>query len=110
MNKKLAFSLILVFSTFLGAVGQFFFKLGLEESAYAEYALIFLGICAYLLSTLFYFFVLGRTQLSWAYSFIGLSYIFTLMLASVFLHERVHVAGWIGVALIFLGTALIGKS
>jgi len=98
-------------STFLGAVGQIFFKIGVVSSTslfLVFYVLV--GILAYALSTLAYFYVLSRTHLSWAYSFGGLSYIFASVMALLFLSEQVPGLRWVGIGIIALGTFLIGIS
>jgi drug/metabolite transporter (DMT)-like permease len=100
---------MLVFSTLLGAIGQFFFKYAFLNSAlFAE--LLAAGIAAYLVSTLIYFYVLSRVHLSFAYSMGGLSYIFAVVLAVLFLNESVPLLRWAGVITIALGVVLIGLS
>ncbi|MGI0141725.1 MAG: EamA family transporter [Candidatus Micrarchaeales archaeon] len=110
-QNKIAFAMILIVSTFLGAVGQLFFKLGVSDSPLLAMAFyILLGFFVYAISTVLYFYILGRTHLSWAYSFGGLSYIFTAILALGILGESIPLLRWIGVLIIALGVALIGAS
>ncbi|MDE1855751.1 MAG: hypothetical protein KGH49_00745 [Candidatus Micrarchaeota archaeon] len=109
-EKRIAFALVLVVSTFLGAVGQLFFKIGVSSSLIGAIEFIIAGFVVYGISTLMYFYVLGRTHLSWAYSFGGLSYIFTAMLAFSVLGEAIPTMRWIGVIVIVVGVALIGAS
>ena len=63
-----------------------------------------------MISTVIYFYVLGRTHLSWAYGFTGLSYIFASAIAFLFLGELVPGLRWLGIAIIAIGTALVGSS
>ena len=64
-NKK-TFIAMLSTSTFLGAVGQIFFKLGVTNGALPLIiAFLFIGLFAYFVSSLIYIYVLTRTQLSW---------------------------------------------
>ena len=98
MKNKLKFSLILLVSTFLGALGQLFFKMGVEN-----YGVV-------LLATVIYFYVLSRVQLSWAYGFTGLSYIFASIMAFYLLAENIPLLRWIGIAAIAAGTFLVGMS
>jgi len=98
--------LMLLGSTSLGAVGQFLFKSSVLGSV--QYTLLVLGVLAYFLSTLIYFYVLSRVHLSWAYGIGGLSYIFAVVLASFI--EAVPLARWVGVVVITVGVFLIGLS
>ncbi len=110
-EKKLVLALTLVFTTFLGAVGQLFFKLGVASNAtYLLAAYVVIGLISYAISTIFYLYILSRAHLSWAYSFGGLSYLFTAILAFLILHETVSKLRWLGVFIIFVGVALIGLS
>jgi drug/metabolite transporter (DMT)-like permease len=105
-DKKKILFLVLVLSTFLGSLGQFLFKLGLESS------LIYLGVglVAYGLSTIIYLYILGRMHLSWTYGVGGLGYIFASLLAFFLLGEQVSPLRWVGIMVIALGTALVGLS
>ncbi|MDE1850815.1 MAG: hypothetical protein KGH54_03415 [Candidatus Micrarchaeota archaeon] len=110
-NTKIAFALVLVVSTLLGALGQLSFKIGVSSSTLTMMALyVLLGFVVYGISTILYFYILGRTHLSWAYSFGGLSYIFTTILALSVLGEGIPLLRWAGVLVIALGVALIGVS
>ena len=109
-DGKMLFATILVISAFLGAVGQLLFKLGLSSSLGMLVAFIAAGFIAYVISTVLYFYILGRSHLSWAYGFVGFSYIFTELLAYYVLAEHVDADKWIGVLVIVAGTVLIGLS
>ncbi|MGC8478772.1 MAG: EamA family transporter [Candidatus Micrarchaeia archaeon] len=106
MNGKLSNIGFIIISTLLGAVGQLLFKYSFGSTEFA--AVMSAGIIVYFISTLFYFYVLSRTHLSWAYSFGGLAYIFAVLFAAVLLNENVPLLRWIGVFTIFLGVVLIG--
>ena len=108
-NSKIKYICVLVFSTLLGAVGQLLFKAGLAQHSMLIPYLIG-GLAAYIISTGFYFFILSRVHLSWAYSLGGLSYLFTVIFANFILLENVPVLRWVGVVVIAVGVALIGLS
>ncbi len=72
--------------------------------------LLAVGIVSYLFSTVIYFYVLSRVHLSFAYSMGGLSYIFAVILAALFLNESVPFLRWVGVLTIAFGVVLIGLS
>lgn len=110
-DKKTTFVIMLLFSTLIGSIGQLSFKLGVDSNAFPSIAIyVVAGIIAYGVATLIYLYILGRSNLSWAYGFVGFSYIFTTILAAFVLGEAVDPSRWIGVVLIAIGTALIGMS
>lgn len=110
-ENKFAFASVLLVSTFLGALGQLFFKMGVSSGVGITIAsFVALGFLVYAISTVLYFYILSRTNLSWAYSFGGLSYIFTSILAFLVLNETIPLLRWAGVVIIAIGVALIGLS
>ena len=109
-NEKPLMIAILFLSTFLGALGQLFFKIAMGKALFMLAGFMGIGIAMYLISTVFYFNLLSKTNLSWAYSFGGLSYIFVDLLALLVLNEPVSPVRWAGVLVIAAGVALIGLS
>ncbi len=101
---------LLIGSTLLGALGQLLFKVALAYYGMLFIGYLALGLAAYGISTFIYLHVLGRTHLSWAYSFGGLSYIFASVLAVIVLGERVSPLRWLGIVIIAIGTAFIAVS
>jgi uncharacterized membrane protein len=112
-NEKTGYALMLLASTALGAAGQVLFKVAVGGGGTAlavAAGWLLLGLAAYGFSTLIYFYVLGRSHLSWAYGFSGLSFIFASLIAWGFLGESVPLLRWAGIGTIALGTLLIGLS
>lgn len=107
-ENKATLLLTILLSTALGAVGQLLFKSSLTGGI--SLAILGAGVVAYGLSTLIYFYVLGRTHLSWAYGLNGLAYLFAVILAAVVLHEAVTPLRWAGVVAIAIGAAIVGWS
>ncbi len=106
---KVFFAAILIIGTLLASVGQLSFKFGVDYSVISV-PYIILGFVLYGLSTLLYLFVLGRSHLSWAYSFTGLTYIFTNILALFVLNESITMLRWAGIAAIAIGAAIVSRS
>ncbi|MCL5430415.1 MAG: hypothetical protein M1504_02975 [Candidatus Marsarchaeota archaeon] len=103
--------LLLLVSTSLAAIGQFFFKYSFGlQGMYQFLAVLALGIVAYFASTIVYLFVLSRAHLHWVYSIGGLSYVFAVILAATVLNEAIPPLRWVGVLIIFAGVAIIGMS
>lgn len=110
-DSKRFFVVLLVISTLLGSMGQLFFKIGVDSSGiYTILPFIIAGLVSYGVATLIYLYILGRAHLSWAYGFVGFSYIFTTILAFFILGEVVSPDRWAGVIIIAIGTAVIGSS
>jgi drug/metabolite transporter (DMT)-like permease len=111
-TDKRLFAGVMIVSTLLGGAGQLFFKLGLAEYGLPVDLVLYLsiGAFAYAVSTILYFYVLGRSHLSWAYGFVGLSYLFAAIFAAFILGEQISAARWAGVLMIVAGVAFIGLS
>ncbi len=108
-NEKMAFVLLMVVGTLLASVGQLAFKYGVDYSI-ISIPFILLGFVLYGTSTLLYLFVLGRAHLSWTYSFTGLTYIFTNILAFFILNENITPLRWAGIIIIVVGAVIVGRS
>ena len=109
-HTKKFFIMLLICSTTLGGIGQFLFKEGLLQSPVYLVVLLLLGLLAYAISTIAYFYALGRSHLSWAYSFGGISYVAASLLAAFVLGEAISPIRWLGILVIAIGTAIIGSS
>ncbi len=115
-ETKEFFMALLLVSTILGGVGQLLLKIGISNPTHLALGtvglvgFIVLGFIAYVASSGFYLYVLGRMHLSWAYGFGGISYIAATILAMLVLSEAVSPLRWAGIIIIAIGTALVGLS
>lgn len=115
-------ALLLIFIALsLGAFGQFFLKIGMDEigkvsvlqivkEKFLEVAtqrFVALGILLYVISVGIWLAVLSRTELSFAYPLIGLSYVIVAVLSAVFLHENLTAFRIFGIALIVAGVFFV---
>jgi len=107
-DTKLRSILLLVGATILGGTGQFLFKFAFQDHFLAP--TIIAGLALYGTSTLIYFYVLSRVNLSWAYGLNGISYALAVILASSVLTEHVSVLRWIGVMVIIIGVIVVSLS
>jgi drug/metabolite transporter (DMT)-like permease len=71
---------------------------------------VWIGLCLFGISALFWLVVLTRLPLSVAYPFVGLTYIVVVFWSRFVLDESVPVLRWMGVALIAVGIAVVGFS
>lgn len=113
--------LIALLSIILGAVAQLFLKIGVtsiqEKSNKSvellKYSLtnsyLWFGLFLYGVSLLLWFFVLSKMELSKAYPMVSLGYIFTLILAYLFLNEPITVAKITGIGIIIIGVIVLTK-
>lgn len=116
-------ALILVSVTFATA-GQFTLKAamnhvtkGTTSSSAADTLLraareprLWAGLALFGISAVFWLVVLSKVPLSFAYPFVGLSYIVIVLVARLVLHEHVPTLRWIGVAVVAAGIAIVGLS
>lgn len=68
------------------------------------------GLALFGVSAVFWLVVLSKVPLSFAYPFVGLSYVVIVFVARVVLHEHVPALRWVGVAVVAAGIALVGIS
>jgi drug/metabolite transporter (DMT)-like permease len=120
----LQLSIILV-TVFLSACAQVLLKLGmnnvesngglLDEGAISLFKalfspLVFSGIFIYGVSILAWLWVLSKVDLSVAYPFVGVSFVFTFLFGVFILGESFAAYKVIGTLLIILGCFLVAKS
>ena len=116
---------IILFSISLSAAAQYVLKLAASspdvQSAMAAGAktaafaiglapLVWIGLFMYGVGFIAWIFVLSRVDLSVAYPFVGLSFIFTLLIGAFVLGETVTVGRAAGVLLIAAGCVLVARS
>jgi drug/metabolite transporter (DMT)-like permease len=118
----LSFALILI-SIVLGVAGELLLKTGvnqLENLAFngfnpALHSLItvgttpalIVGFLCYGLAAIFWLMVLARLDLSYAYPFLALMYLFIPLASRFFLHEQIPVGRWVGVGIIIIGVLVV---
>ena len=83
---------------------------GRELFALATSPMVIVGLALYGVGAVLWLFVLGRTQLSLAYPFVGLGFIFTMLAGALVLHEPVGSARVAGTLLIVAGCVIVARS
>lgn len=113
---------VIIFTVFLSACAQVLLKIGVEKAGDfmggglpAIISTLFSpfvmgGIFIYGLSVLIWLWVLSRVDLSLAYPFVGISFIFTLLFGVFLLDEAVNTPRIIGTLLIALGCIFVARS
>jgi uncharacterized membrane protein len=96
---------IILFSVLLGSFAQIFLKIGISN-----FTFLILGILFYAISTIFYFYALSKEDLSWCYSFVGLSYVIVNLLSFVLIDEPFSTLKFIGSLIISVGVTFVALS
>ncbi|MBN1298605.1 MAG: EamA family transporter [Actinobacteria bacterium] len=71
--------------------------------------LVLTGLFCYVLSAAIWLVVLSSVDLSFAYPFIGLTYVFILLISKFILKEDVNPIRWIGAVVITAGVVLVSR-
>lgn len=109
----------LVLVAVLNATGQLSLKRGsgalasldgliMDPLLILQHPYFLLGTALYGTSFALYVNALSQTRLSVAYPFIGLTYVFVVLLSAVLLQEPVRGTTIVGVLMVFIGVVLIG--
>lgn len=116
---------VILFTVFMSACAQLMLKIGAtsalgpHQPADGLFALalrvvlspmIMGGIFTYGVSVLIWIWVLSRVELSVAYPFVGLSFIFTLVFGIFFLGEALNAAKLVGTLMIVVGCVFVAQS
>ncbi|MBN2737488.1 MAG: EamA family transporter [Spirochaetales bacterium] len=108
--------IIIIASIVLGAVGQFFLKLGADRATGEGMAFFFslaknpytyIGSFCYFFSFFSWMWLLNKFELSYLRPLVGLGYIVTTVLAVFFLQEKITLVRWIGIGLIVVGVYFV---
>jgi len=112
MKTPVSSILLVLVGSFLGSFGAVFLKLGAEHIK-GSLARIFsnywlgIGICFYLLSSVFYMMGVSQGQLTVLYPMVSLGYIWAIVWARLFFKEPFTLAKISGLAMIICGVSLI---
>ncbi len=123
MHKIQAIMAIIV-AVIIGVVAQLIIKRGLNamttldlsKNILSSYVTIFtspliiFGIAIYFASILLWLYALTIVELSYAYPFLALSYIFVILGSWYFLGEAVSMLRLVGVLIIVLGVLVVARS
>jgi len=69
-----------------------------------------IGIVMYAIATWVWLVALSKSELSFVYPLVALSYVFGALFAKIYFNETITWIRWIGIFAIILGTLLITKS
>lgn len=126
MFEKNSTVVLAIVSVFIATAGQLLLRAGMEQVGFiggdrisrpATLALevlktpqVILGLAFFGLSAVSWMLVLSRVSLSFAYPFVGLTYVLTALFAKFILKEHVPALRWLGIAVIVVGILIVGRS
>lgn len=124
MRANLLF--LILCSVALSALAQLLLKLGMSNSqiqqavergssltalwAAASNSKVIAGLSLYALGAVLWLLVLAKSDLSFAYPFVGLGFIMTMAFGVWVLHEPIGVSRSVGAALVVIGVYLVSRS
>lgn len=106
--------ILMIFAAILGSVGQIFYKFASQQTVDAASLIfnsyLYLGVGAYGLGLIFMLAALRRGELTVVYPVMATSFIWVSILSPIFFEtDFMTINKWIGIAIIILGVAVIGK-
>ncbi len=114
--------MLIIFTVIINTAGQFIVKTGVNRLGAVSLTdvhmivkaltswLIILGFVVYFASAIIWISILSRTELSWAFPILSLSYVLTALLSPVFLHESFAPQRLVGILVICLGVFLVSRT
>jgi len=110
-STPLSSMLLVLFGSVVGSFGAVFLKLGAVRLTGLISLLnwrLALGVALYLASSVFYAFGIRHGQLSVLFPMVAVGYIWTLLWARLFFHERFTRSKLLGLGLVLGGVVLVG--
>jgi len=117
--------LLILLSIAIAVGGQILLKLGLNKigsvnvntlaglghlfSGIIKSPMVLAGLFCYVFSAAIWLVVLSAVELSFAYPFIGLTYVLILFISKFVLRENVNPIRWVGAAIITIGVVVISR-
>ncbi len=117
--------LLILFSISIAVAGQILLKIGVNRIGIVDFSglealkqlffgvikspLVISGLFLYVISAAIWLVVLSAVDLSFAYPFIGLTYVMVLILSRFILKEDVNLIRWAGAIIITIGVIVISR-
>ncbi len=117
--------LLILLSISIAVGGQIILKIGMNRigfinvnsfqtlgkffSEVIKSPLVWVGLLLYVLSAAIWLVILSAVDLSFAYPFIGVTYVMVLILSKFILKEDVNPLRWAGAAIITIGVVVISR-
>lgn len=125
-SLSLGYSIMLILiSISIAVCGQILLKIGINRIGVGEMSsfgalgqlftgvikspMVLTGLFLYFISAAIWIVVLSTVELSFAYPFIGFTYVLVLVLSKVILKEDISLIRWAGAAIITIGVIVISR-
>jgi multidrug transporter EmrE-like cation transporter len=103
--------LLVVMSTLLNSVGQYFLKKGITNVTSLMQLInpdLMVGFGLYGISAIVLILALKYGSLSVLYPVIAVGFIWVALMGSFLLHEQITILNWVGIGIIIIGVSIIG--
>ena len=101
-NVLWKYGLVNIGGVFVG--GKTFFS-SIKDLLVSPY--MWVGALFYIVATLYWFALLSRHDLSYLYPMVSIGYVITAMAGVLFFKETIHITGWIGMGIVFVGFVVL---
>ena len=117
--------LLILLSISIAVTGQILLKIGIDRMGISGFGstkalislfsgvikspLVLTGLFLYFISAAIWMVVLSTVDLSFAYPFIGFTYVMVLVLSKFILKEEVNPIRWVGAFIITVGVVIISR-
>ena len=104
--------LLVVMSTLLNAVGQYFLKKGITNVTNLMQLInpyLIVGFGLYGISAVVLILALKHGSLSVLYPVIAVGFIWVALMGRSLLHEQITILNWVGIGVIIIGVSIIGR-
>ncbi|MCD6379051.1 EamA family transporter [bacterium] len=115
--------IMIIITVILNTTGQFMIKAGVNKIGKIDFSNLFAslveaatngfvigGFFSYALSAIMWIVLLSRTQLSWAFPMVSLSYVITALVAPILLNETFSYMRFVGILIICLGVFFVSRT
>jgi len=99
---------LVIFSTLLASIAQVLYKMGANLLPVLSWSLV-LGFILYCFAGLLIVIALKSAELSVVFPILATSFVWVSLLSIWFFNEVFLVINWVGIVLIVLGVALLGR-
>ena len=116
--------LLIILTVIINTTGQFVIKTGVNKIGRISFSESFIptifraltnwviisGFALYFVSAVLWITILSRTQLSWAFPILSLSYVITVLISPLLLNEAFSAQRLIGTLVIIVGVYLVSRT
>jgi drug/metabolite transporter (DMT)-like permease len=104
---------VILATSFIGAIGQYCFKKASKDIKFnikniLSNRYLIVGVIVYALGAGIWILLLPFGELSSMYPFVAIVYVWVAFVSKKYLHEKMNIWKWLGIASIIAGVAFVG--